>query len=51
MTVALEQWCGEAEILSALEPVGSLRKQSMPRVLDGMMGALMLQGAQMGEDI
>lgn len=51
MTVALEQWCGEAEILSALEPVGSLRKQSMPRALDGMMGALMLQGAQMGEDI
>lgn len=51
MTVALEQWCRETEIPSALEPVGSLKKQQIPKVLDGMMGALMLQGSEMGEDI
>ncbi len=51
MTVALEQWCVETEIPSALEPVGSLKSQSMPKVLDGMMGALMLQGSEMGGDI
>ncbi len=51
MRVELEQWCRETEISSALEPVGSLKSQSMPKVLDGMMGALMLQGSEMGEDI
>ena len=51
MAVALEQWCRETEIPSALEPVGSLKKQQIPKVLDGMMGALMLQGSEMGEDI
>lgn len=51
MTVALEQWCGETEIPSALEPVGSLKKQQMPKLLDGMVGALMLQGSEVGEDI
>ena len=51
MTVVLEQWCGETEIPSALEPVGSLKKQQMPKLLDGMVGALMLQGSEMGEDI
>ena len=51
MAVALEQWCRETEIPSALEPVGSLKKQQIPKALDGMMGALMLQGSEMGEDI
>ena len=51
MTVVLEQWCGETEIPSALEPVGSLKKQQIPKLLDGMVGALMLQGSEMGEDI
>lgn len=49
--MSLEDYLRESDIPGALEPVGKLKAQHIPRSLDGMLGALMLQGSQMGEDI
>ena len=47
----LERWCGDSRMTSALVPVGKLKAQNIPQELDGMMAALLLQGAEMGRDI